>query len=190
MFVKRQHEPMLRNIVVWTLIRVAAAVACGAWVVLQLRRWDHLFHFALPEWFKIPGIILTCGGGIVVLLCGASLATRGIFEQRGDRLTPRSLETSGPFRYSRNPMSLGIVALFAGLGFFCLSLTIVVFSGLLFLLAHLWVISVEEPKLLARFGQVYRDYQRCTNRWLPALRQVKIIFQPNHRGHGGSPGKS
>jgi protein-S-isoprenylcysteine O-methyltransferase Ste14 len=160
-----------RRLVVSTLIRVAAAVICGAWLVLQLRRWDHLFRVAFPAWLRILGAVLICGSGVVVLLCGAALATRGILEQRGDRLTPRSLETSGPFRYSRNPMSLGVVVLFAGLGFFYLSPAIVVFSGSLFLLAHLWVVYVEEPRLTIRFGQSYLDYQQCTNRWLPALPQ-------------------
>jgi protein-S-isoprenylcysteine O-methyltransferase Ste14 len=160
-----------QRLVVSTLVRVAIAVSCVTCLVLQLRHWDHLFGIQFPGWLRVPGAVLLCGGGIIVLLCGASLATRGILEQRGDRLTPSSLETSGPFRYSRNPMSLAVVTFFAGLGFFCLSPTVVVFSGLLFVLVHLWVVYVEEPKLKAHFGQVYLDYQQRTNRWLPTLPQ-------------------
>ncbi len=158
-----------RQLIVWTLIRVTIAVGCGAWLVLHLRGWDHFFGVRFPDWLRFLGAALLCGGASVVLWCGASLANRGMLEQRSDRLTPRSLETSGLFRYSRNPMSIGIVAFFAGLGLLYLSPTIVVFSGLLFLLAHLWVVYVEEPRLEDHFGQGYLDYQQGTNRWLPTL---------------------
>jgi protein-S-isoprenylcysteine O-methyltransferase Ste14 len=158
------------RLIAWTLIRVAAAVAFAVWLVLHLRRWDHIFGISLPPWLRILGTILMCAGGVVVLLCGASLATRGILHQPGDRLTPASLSTSGPFEYSRNPMSLAVVTLFLGLSLYCLSPTILLFSGALFLFLHIWVISVEEPRLRRRFGQAYREYEQRTHRWRPRIR--------------------
>lgn len=160
-----------QRIIVSIVIRVAAVVLIGCWLVLRLRRWDHFIGFTFAGWLRIPGVILMCAGGFVVLLCAASLATRGIFEQPEDRLAPASLATSGPFRYSRNPMSLAAVVLFAGLGLCSLSPAILLFAGLMFLLLHLLVIYVEEPKLRKHFGEAYLEYQRHTPRWLPSFRR-------------------
>jgi protein-S-isoprenylcysteine O-methyltransferase Ste14 len=161
-----------QRLIVWTVIRVAAAVFFAAWPVLYLRRWDHLFRFSLPAWLKMPGAVMICAGAIAVLATAVSLAPRGILEQSGDRLTPRSLAISGPFQYSRNPMSLGVVVLFAGLGLFCLSPFVLLFAFLLFILLHLLVVYVEEPKLRSRFGELYREYEQRTNRWCPSVRKI------------------
>lgn len=161
-----------QRLIAWTLIRVVGVVLLAAWLVLYLRRWDHLFRLSLPAWLRIPGAVLICAGAIAVLATAASLATRGILEQRGDRLAPRSLATSGPFQYSRNPMSLGVVVFFAGLGLFCLSPLMILFAALLFFLLHLLVVYVEEPKLRDRFGELYRQYEQRTNRWCPSIPKI------------------
>jgi protein-S-isoprenylcysteine O-methyltransferase Ste14 len=161
------------RLIVWTMIRVVVVLLFAAWLVLHLRRWDHIFGIGIPASLRLPGAALMCGGGTVVLLTGAFLGTRGILEQTGDRLMPRSLETSGPFQYTRNPMSLGVVALFAGLGLYCLSVWILIFSGFLFLLLHLLVVYVEEPRLKNRFGETYQRYEQVTNRWLPTVRSSR-----------------
>jgi protein-S-isoprenylcysteine O-methyltransferase Ste14 len=164
-----------QRLFLWTVIRVAAVVFFTTWFVLHLRGWDYRFGVVLPFWpqfcLKWFGAVLMGAGGIVVLLCAASLATRGILEQPGDRLTPNSLAVTGPFQYSRNPMSLGVVVFFLGLGLFCLSPSVLVFSGLLFLVLHSVVVYVEEPRLRSRFGQAYQDYAQRTARWLPLTRQ-------------------
>jgi protein-S-isoprenylcysteine O-methyltransferase Ste14 len=164
-----------QRLIFWTVIRVAAVVLFTAWFVLHLRRWDHRFFLVLPFWLRFClkwlGAVLIVAGGLVVLLCAASLATRGILEQPGDRLTPSSLVVSGPFQYSRNPMSLAVVVFFLGLGLFCLSPSVLMFSGLLFLVLHLVVVYVEEPKLRNRFGQTYQEYMQHTARWLPSMRE-------------------
>jgi protein-S-isoprenylcysteine O-methyltransferase Ste14 len=161
-----------QRLIVWTVTRVVVVVAFAVWLVLFLRRWDRLFRIALPAWLRIPGAVLICAGAIGVAVTAAALATRGILEERDDRLTPRSLATSGPFQYSRNPMSLGVVLIFAGVGAWCLSPSILLFSVMLFFLLHLLVVYVEEPRLRKRFWELYRDYERHTNRWCPSIRKI------------------
>jgi protein-S-isoprenylcysteine O-methyltransferase Ste14 len=80
---------------------------------------------------------------------------------------PREFVAFGPFRYVRNPMSLGAVILMVGLGFYGLSVCILLLAATLFLLLHLLVVYVEEPGLEKRFGKSYGDYKRSVNRWLP-----------------------
>ena len=154
-----------------TMLRVAAVLFPAGWAVVFLRRWDHRFGVTVPRWFQSPGIALMSLGAFGVLWCAASLAACGIFEQKGSRLLPRALNTSGLFRLSRNPMSLSAVILFLGLGLYCRSVSIVLFSGFLFFLLHLVAVFVEEPKLRARFGDAYVEYERHTSRWLPFTRR-------------------
>ena len=163
--------PRERRLIFWTVIRVAAVVVFTAWLVLRLRRWDHLFPIVLPPRLRFFGAALIGAGGLVVTLCGAALATRGILEHPGDRLTPSSLAVTGPFQYSRNPMSLGVVVFFIGLGLFYRSPSVLAFSVFLFLALHFVVVYVEEPKLRNRFGQSYLEYTQRTARWLPSIRQ-------------------
>jgi protein-S-isoprenylcysteine O-methyltransferase Ste14 len=64
-------------------------------------------------------------------------------------------------------MSLGAVILMVGMGFYELSVCILLLAATLFLFLHLLVVYVEEPGLEKRFGKSYGDYKRPVNRWLP-----------------------
>jgi hypothetical protein len=61
-------------VVIWTLLRVAAAVLLAGWAALHLRLLDGVIGLGLPEWFKPPGMALLLVGGVVVLLCGGMLS--------------------------------------------------------------------------------------------------------------------
>jgi protein-S-isoprenylcysteine O-methyltransferase Ste14 len=161
---------MKRQVLIfWTLGKVAASVLLVGWGALHLRRWDPYLGVSLPAWLRIPGLIFLISGGLLVLACGGILSTRGIFEAPGDRFFPKEYVAFGPFRYVRNPMSLGGVILMLGLGLYELSVFILLFASALFLLLHLIVIYIEEPGLEKRFGESYRDYKRSVNRWLPGF---------------------
>jgi protein-S-isoprenylcysteine O-methyltransferase Ste14 len=162
-----------KELIAATVFRVAVVIFLVGWSVLYLRRWDHALGVVVPAWLKVPGAAIMGASGFLVLWCAASLATCGILEQKDSRLLPHSLNTSGLFRFSRNPMSLSAVLLFLGLGLYCRSLSILLFSGVLFFFLHLVVVFVEEPKLRARFGDAYRDYEGRTRRWLPFTPRVR-----------------
>jgi protein-S-isoprenylcysteine O-methyltransferase Ste14 len=148
-------------VVIWTILRVAAAVLCVGCAALHLRVLDHIFGGRLPQWLKPPGIALLLSGLVVVLLCAGMLCTPGI--------VPTEFVVRGLFRYVRNPMSLGAVTMMAGLALFCRSPAILFFSPLLFLLIHIFIVLVEEPGLEKRFGESYRKYKLAVNRWLPTF---------------------
>jgi protein-S-isoprenylcysteine O-methyltransferase Ste14 len=77
-----------------------------------------------------------------------------------------ALVTTGPYRFSRNPMYLGMaflyVALALALGFIWPLVTL----PFVILAVDQLVISVEEAYLVRRFGQPYCDYLREVRRWL------------------------
>jgi protein-S-isoprenylcysteine O-methyltransferase Ste14 len=74
--------------------------------------------------------------------------------------------TSGPYRLSRNPLYVGLLAFHAGL-----ALLVPTFWGLVLLpvavaLLHWGAIRPEEEFLHQRFGAQYDDYARRVRRWL------------------------
>ena len=149
-------------VVIWTILRVVAAVLILGWATLHLRPLDRVIGVGLPEWLKPAGIALLLGGGIVVLLCGGMLSTPGII--------PTRFVVVGPFRYVRNPMSLGGVTMMLGLALFCRSISILLFSAILFLILHGIVVLWEESFLENRYGESYLQYKHSVNRWLPTFR--------------------
>jgi protein-S-isoprenylcysteine O-methyltransferase Ste14 len=149
-------------VVTWTITRVAAAVLLVGWASWHLRLLDGVIGAGLPEWLKPVGMVLLVVGGVVVLLCGAKLSTLGIL--------PPEFVVLGPFRFVRNPMSLGAVTMMSGLALFRRSISILIFSGTLFLVIHGIVVFVEEPGLEKRFGKSYLQYKHSVNRWLPTFR--------------------
>lgn len=163
----------------WTLVKVATAVLFLSWCLLHLRKLDSYLGISLPASggarfvVRSLGVIFLFAGSLLVLICGTILSTRGILETPGDRLYPKEFTIAGPFRYTRNPMSLGLVVFTLGLGFQASSLSILLLALFLFLLLHVLVICVEEPGLEQRFGESYRAYKRTVSRWLPSLRTTR-----------------
>lgn len=158
-----------QTLVLWTLVKVAFAVLLVGWGALHLRRWDAYVGLRLPGWVRVPGLVLMVAGGFVVLVCGGVLSTRGILSTPGERFWPKEFVVFGPFRYVRNPMSLGWVVCMLGLGLYESSVSVVLFTAALFLFLHSIVVLVEEPGLEKRFGESYREYKRSVNRWVPKI---------------------
>ena len=156
------------TLIVWTLAKVTCVVLFAGWCALHLRRFDPYFGIRLPGWSRGIGWIFLVVGGALVLTCGGILSTRGITEP-GSRLFPKEFVAFGPFRYTRNPMSLGAVTLIAGLGLFERSISILLLGLALFLVFHLVVVYMEEPGLERRFGESYLAYKGSVNRWLPKM---------------------
>ena len=98
--------------VLWTLVRVALAILLVIWCVLHLKALDRYFDFKLPYVGRIPGMIMIAIGGGLVMWCAVILSGAGILDNRADKLFPLELKATGPFRYVRNPMSLGATILF------------------------------------------------------------------------------
>lgn len=78
----------------------------------------------------------------------------------------RTLITAGPFRFSRNPLYLGLALAYAGI-----ALGWGMLWPLLLLPVAVWIIAryvirPEEAHLEAVFGERYRAYRRRVRRWL------------------------
>ncbi len=82
---------------------------------------------------------------------------------------PKHFGATGPYRLSRNPIVICLIAAVAGEAIFIRSpgILIFVFLGLAF--GWYQVTRIEEPRLRARFGASYSDYCRRVPRWIPGL---------------------
>jgi protein-S-isoprenylcysteine O-methyltransferase Ste14 len=77
-----------------------------------------------------------------------------------------AMVTSGPYRFTRNPMYLGMAFLYIALALaFGVIWALIVLPAVIVAVDRL-VIAREEPYLEAKFGDRYRAYKRRVRRWL------------------------
>ena len=141
-------------------------IALWTWLALRARAADVASGRYLPFAGVFPGLALALLGAILALSCIATFVVRGegtpaVFDP------PRLFVAVGPYRWVRNPMYLGGVAVLAGSGLAFRSPSVVVLGLVAFFLSHLFTVFVEEPGLERRFGESYRAYKDAVNRWLP-----------------------
>lgn len=129
-----------------------------------------LLHFLLPlgRWLESPltwAGLLPLGVGLGLLL-GAAL----LFPKHGTTIKPfeesTALLTEGPYRYSRNPIYLGMILVLVGVAVLLGTRTPLLAIPLFFVLITNQFIVNEEAMLEERFGEAYRDYRQRVRRWL------------------------
>ena len=148
------------------LCYMAGFIFLFGWLALRVQVWDQSLRVDLPPWMKIVGAVVLGLGTLLVFACGGVFIARGrgtpaIFDP------PRQFTAAGPYKFVRNPMYIGGLAMLAGFGLFQRSLAILLFAVAMCVLFHLFVLFVEEPGLERRFGESYLTYKRSVNRWMP-----------------------
>jgi protein-S-isoprenylcysteine O-methyltransferase Ste14 len=68
----------------------------------------------------------------------------------------------GPFKYCRNPMTLGTIGVYSGIAVMIGSYTSLLFVALLAMILIAYLKLVEEKELELRFGKEYIDYKNDT----------------------------
>ncbi|PKO12912.1 MAG: hypothetical protein CVU39_21630 [Chloroflexi bacterium HGW-Chloroflexi-10] len=82
------------------------------------------------------------------------------------RKSSTTLIFSGPYRFSRNPMYIGLTLIYTGiLSGFQITWGIV-FLPLVIWLISVWVIDPEEKYLSTKFGDHYQQYTKTVRRWI------------------------
>jgi protein-S-isoprenylcysteine O-methyltransferase Ste14 len=107
-------------------------------------------------------------GVLIYLWCAAEFVVRG----RGTPSPtdpPRELVVSGLYRFSRNPMYVGVASVLFGIALYSGSAEVLVYAVWVLTGFHLRVVYYEEPTLERCFGHSFRRYCREVPRWLPRL---------------------
>jgi len=127
----------------------------------------------LPRPFAIPGTALVrrmTGGSVVLVglaLAGAGMRSfsRAATPVRSKEPT-RVLVTTGIHGRIRNPIYLGMILVYGGIGIAARSpWTLILTLPLAFTIRY-GVVAREEAYLERRFGDAYRDYKARVRRWL------------------------
>ncbi len=77
-----------------------------------------------------------------------------------------TIVTEGPFRFTRNPLYLGMTLLYIGIMFIVNSLWMILILPAILGLMNVGVIAREERYLERKFGTQYLDYKQRVRRWL------------------------
>jgi len=127
-------------------------------------------HHTLPL-ARLEAPLLRWLGGIVMIGGVAlSAAGAGTFRRAGTPVRPfeeaTTLVTTGPYRWTRNPMYLGMLLVLAGTGIALASLTPLVVIPAFFLLIRNGFIRHEEAAMAECFGDQFTDYCGKVRRWI------------------------
>lgn len=128
---------------------------------------------AAGGWWSLGWVAFAAGTAIYVRCLMGFLAAGGtpaIFFTRPIRWMlgeePRGVVRSGLYRYSRNPMYLGVLLVIAGQACVYRSRNIAEYAVGAAIIFHLVVVLLEEPHLMRARGNEYADYRRRVPRWL------------------------
>lgn len=85
---------------------------------------------------------------------------------------PRSLVTVGLYRWSRNPMYVGVVVLLCGWALAYGSTALWLYAAAVAIAFHLRVVLGEEPWLARKYGDAWRAYSARVPRWVGRPRRA------------------
>ena len=110
--------------------------------------------------------------GAVLFTIGAVIAGSGltIFHEARTTTTPgersSALVTRGPYRFTRNPMYVGLVLAYIGEAGILRHVWPLVLLPLVLVYLNWVVIPVEEARLTEVFPDAYAQYRRSVRRWI------------------------
>jgi len=168
------------------LRRVRAATGDPTSAARQDRRYvlQAVLHFAMLQavfvragrwWSPIPLGVPVLVAGVALAILGEAIRVRALLELADnfsyvpEVRTGHRLVTSGPYRFVRHPLYLGLLVYFAGIGLVLRDLLMTIL-----ILAYVGAtVSLrmrrEEAELRARFGERFEEWRRRTRKLLPGL---------------------
>ncbi len=124
--------------------------------------------YALP----IPGMEngRLVGGIIIAIACMIALWALIGFYRAGTDVRPDEpdtvLLTSGPYRYSRNPLYIVLILIQITAALWLNILWVLLLAPVSAVIIHYYAVTREERYLEQQFGQEYLDYKQRVRRWL------------------------
>ena len=80
--------------------------------------------------------------------------------------TPEVLISSGPFKFSRNPIYLGMLTVLVGVAFLMSSLSAIIIAFVFGTIINFTWIAHEEKKLHELFSEDWENYSSKVRRWI------------------------
>ena len=129
---------------------------------------DHLLGIAPLRIARPVQVVLT----LALVAAGLAVVLAAIrrFQSAGTRVEPwapsSAIVSAGIYRFSRNPMYLGMVLVMLGLALIIANPASLAMVGVATLVVDRFVIRREEAYLERKFGGEYQAYRRRVRRWL------------------------
>lgn len=124
------------------------------------------------QWPKLAGFSSPLvGAAVIVLGAIAPVWAFALFRREGTEIDPtsstnRKLVTDGPYRFTRNPMYLGLVIISLGIALWVGAWPMFAAPIAVFATAN-WVhIPFEEEKMRRQFTPQFDDYTKRVRRWV------------------------
>jgi len=157
----RTFWPILNTILFTLVVPGTVAIGIPLWLV---------GGFAWPRagWLTIIGAVAFAVGAAIYFRCAWEFAVRGLGTPAPIAPT-KFLVTTALHRYVRNPMYLGVATAILGEAALFRSFHLVEYAAIMLAIAHIFVVTYEEPTLRRQFGESYEEYRRTVPRWIPKI---------------------
>ena len=131
-------------------------------IVLQI-----ILLFSFPISVDLSSLL-----GLILILSGISLVFVSIRFMRKMKTTfipdgtPEVLISSCPFKFSRNPIYLGMLTVLVGVAFLMSSLSAIIIAFVFGIIINFTWIAHEEKKLHELFSEDWENYSSKVRRWI------------------------
>jgi protein-S-isoprenylcysteine O-methyltransferase Ste14 len=129
---------------------------------LLFQRW-HPIRILTPSIATIVGIVCVALGFVGL---PAVVAFRRANTSPKPWVPSTALVTTGPYRFTRNPMYLGFTLLYLGVAFWTNAVWPLLFLPIVLVVMHYGVVMREEAYMALTFGEQYQRYREQVRRWL------------------------
>ncbi|MFN0176398.1 MAG: methyltransferase family protein [Saprospiraceae bacterium] len=147
---------LLKNLLFTLFIPGTIGVYLPVWLG---RRYE-----GIEGWWNWLGVLPLAIGFTIVLLSIWDFGKKG--EGTPFPLDPpRNLVVGRFYKFSRNPMYLGVLSAIAGWAIWFLNMPLGLYWLAICLLFNIFVLFVEEPLLKKQFGESYHQYCQRVPRW-------------------------
>ena len=138
------------------------AILIAMWLIA---RFTPGLSFDIPA-RRVLAVIVSFFGGVVAIPAVAAFRSAETTVDPRDPHKASRLVVEGVYRFSRNPMYLGLLCLLLGWGTWLSNLTAFACIPLFVWSMNRLQIQPEERAMAAQFGEEYRTYMKSVRRWI------------------------
>ncbi len=163
---------LLLKVCAFTLLVPGTVVVLVPYLLVDDLSWNAIDPFG-PALLGVFPVLL---GIALYFRCALDFAFNG----RGTPAPtdpPVVLVASGPYRYTRNPMYIGILAIIAGELLIYADRALLYYLLLLAAVFHTFVVAYEERVLRRQFGASYQRYRDEVPRWIPKPAGLRALYR-------------
>ena len=154
----------LKTLIFTVVVPSTVTIYVPRWL-LSIEQFQPSFDLGLAHYL---GLVLITLGAAIYGWCAWDFT----FSGKGTPAPidpPKELVVRGLYRYTRNPMYVGVLTVLLGEVLWFGSWLLAIYAGAVALLFHLFITFYEEPVLQRNFGDAYQRYRAKVPRWLLPL---------------------